>query len=77
MPQPNSPLIMKLTCEYTLTRNKISILHVLVKKIKINLNDFKMLRNFTHPFYVFFIDVSANNELKIQIIGRDFRYFVF
>jgi len=36
-----------------------------------------MLRNFTHPFYVFFIDVSANNELKIQFIGRDFRYFVF
>jgi len=29
------------------------------------------------PFLCIFIDVSANNELKIRFIGRDFRCFVF
>jgi len=45
-----------------------------------NQNKFKRFRNAMKLYRSFlstFIDVSANNELKIQFIGRDFRCFVF
>jgi len=45
-----------------------------------NQNKFKRLRNamkLYRSFLCIFIDVFANNELKIQFISRDFRCFVF
>jgi len=41
-----------------------------------NQNKFKRLQNamkLYKSFLCIFIDVSANNELKIRFIGRDFR----
>jgi len=45
-----------------------------------NQNKFKQIRNAMKLYISFlciFIDVSANNELKIRFIGRNFRCFVF
>lgn len=46
------------------------------RKIKINRNLFRILRNFTDPLYIFFLEMSAKNQIKIQFLGRRFDVLV-